>query len=383
MRPSLRFLAVAVLGWAGFRAWAIGSLPDLDLFQVGRSEAKTPPIVQTQFPAIEPVELATPMLPAADQAVPQPAAVAESAPAGRYVQGLVGVPVAMRPGVVAVYQLPPPASPQLPEPRQPTRISTQLASFNLAGYSVLPPLGEGPLSQINGLSAPVSRPSGGVPGQSVPVLEPRRIDRWQLTTWALLRNQQTGIAGSHSLAAGGQLGASQAGARLMYNLTRQIALAARTSSEVGRRGGEIAAGVRVQPFAHIPVWLTAERRQAIGRYGGGRDAFALFAEGGVYDLPLLWRFSLDSYLQGGIVGARSRDLFVDGALTATRPVFSRFSAGFGIWGGAQPGLYRIDAGPRITMRVRGNVKLHLDWRQRLRGNARPGSGPALTLAGDF
>ena len=383
MRPSLRFLAVAVLGWAGFRAWAIGSLPDLDLFQVGRSEAKTPPIVQTQFPAIEPVEPATPMLPATDEPLAQPAATAQSLPSGRYVQGLVGVPVAMRPGVVAVYQLPPPARPQLPQPRQPARISTQLASFNLAGYSVLPPLGEGPLSQINGLSAPVSRPSGGVPGQSVPVLEPRRIDRWQLTTWALLRSQQTGIAGSRSLAAGGQLGASQAGARLMYNLTGQIALAARTSSEVGRRGGEIAAGVRVQPFAHLPIWLTAERRQAIGRYGGGRNAFALFAEGGVYDLPLPWRFSLDSYLQGGIVGARSRDLFVDGALTATRPVFSRFSAGFGIWGGAQPGLYRIDAGPRITMRVRGNVKLHLDWRQRLRGNARPGSGPALTLAGDF
>jgi hypothetical protein len=38
---------------------------------------------------------------------------------------------------------------------------------------------------------------------------------------------------------------------------------------------------------------------------------------------------------------------------------------------------------RVTMRVRKNVKLHLDWRQKLAGNARPGSGPALTLAGDF
>jgi hypothetical protein len=133
MRPSLRFLAVAVLGWAGFRAWTLGSLPDLDLFQVGRSEAKTPPIVQTQFPAIEPVEPATPMLPATDEPLAQPAATAQSPPSGRYVQGLVGVPVAMRPGVVAVYQLPPPARPQLPQPRQPARISTQLASFNLAG----------------------------------------------------------------------------------------------------------------------------------------------------------------------------------------------------------------------------------------------------------
>jgi hypothetical protein len=47
----------------------------------------------------------------------------------------------------------------------------------------------------------------------------------------------------------------------------------------------------------------------------------------------------------------------------------------------QPGVYRIDAGPRLTMRVRRNVKVHIDWRQRLSGNALP--GPAVTLAGDF
>jgi hypothetical protein len=258
-----------------------------------------------------------------------------------------------------------------------------MRDYQLAGYSVLPPLGDGPLALTSTLSAPVSRPARSIPGESVPVLERSRIDRWRLSTWALLRSQQTGIAGSRSLATGGQLGASQAGARLLYNFNRQFALSARTSSEIGRRGGEVAAGVRVQPFAHLPVWLTAERRQAIGRYGGGRSAFAVFAEGGVYGMPLPWRFTLDSYLQGGVVGARSRDLFIDGGLAVTRPVFSRFSAGFGLWGGAQPGLYRVDAGPRITMRVRNNLKVHLDWRQRLKGNARPGSGPAVTLSGDF
>jgi hypothetical protein len=289
----------------------------------------------------------------------------------------------MRPGIVAVYQLPPARASHLPEPPQPARYSMPMQEYRLAGYSVLPPLGDGPLALASSLSAPVSRPARSVPGESVPVLERSRIDRWQLSTWALLRSQQTGIAGSQSLATGGQLGASQAGARLLYNLNRQLALSARTSSEIGRRGGEVAAGVRVQPFAHLPVWLTAERRQAIGRYGGGRSAFALFAEGGVYGMPLPWRFTLDSYLQGGVVGARSRDLFIDGGFAVTRPVFSRFSAGFGVWGGAQPGLYRVDAGPRVTMRLRNNLKVHLDWRQRLKGNARPGSGPALTLSGDF
>ena len=383
MRPSLRFLGVAVLGWAGVRAATLGVLPGAELFQVEPSEAKPPPIVATQFPAIEPIEPATPMIPAADSSAAPGAAAAAAAPQGPYVRGVVGVPVAMRPGIVAVYQLPPARASRLPEPPQPTRYSTAMQDYKLAGYSVLPPLGEGPLSLVSNLSAPVSRPERSVPGESVPVLERSRIDRWQLSTWALLRSQQTGIAGSQSLATGGQLGASQAGARLLYNLNRQLALSARTSSEVGRRGGEVAAGVRVQPFAHFPVWLTAERRQAIGRYGGGRSAFALFGEGGVYGMPLPWRFTLDSYLQGGVVGARTRDLFIDGGFAVTRPVFSRFSAGFGVWGGAQPGLYRLDAGPRITMRVRDNLKVHLDWRQRLRGNARPGSGPALTLSGDF
>jgi len=84
-----------------------------------------------------------------------------------------------------------------------------------------------------------------------------------------------------------------------------------------------------------------------------------------------------------VVGAKSRDLFVDGGLTVTRRIFSKYSAGFGIWGGAQPGLVRLDAGPRVTLKLRRNMKVHLDWRQKLAGNARPGSGPALTLAGDF
>ena len=81
------------------------------------------------------------------------------------------------------------------------------------------------------------------------------------------------------------------------------------------------------------------------------------------------------------MGLRSRDLFVDGALAITRPVYRTLSAGFGVWGGAQPGLYRL--GPRVSMQVRKNVRVHFDYRQRLAGNALPGSGPAITLAADF
>jgi hypothetical protein len=94
-------------------------------------------------------------------------------------------------------------------------------------------------------------------------------------------------------------------------------------------------------------------------------------------------FLLNTNRQGGVAGFRSRDRFVDGFLTLTRPVYKQMSAGFGVSGGAQPGVYRVDAGSRVSMRVRRNVQVHFDWRQRLAGNAVPGSDPAATLSGDF
>ena len=359
MRPSLRFLAIAVVGWVGVRAASLGMLPGGELFRIERSEAKTPPIVPTQFPPIEPVALVQPAAaPAQYAAYAQPAVQPVTVPV--YYSAAVSTPAVPRsPHLDAL----------LPMPRR-------------SLYGSNPALDDMPMTRLAAVSMPAR---SSLPVETTPAALPLRpkLDRLQLSSWALLRSQQTGVAGSRSLASGGQLGASQAGARLIYNFNRQLALAARVSSEVGRRGGEVAAGIRVRPLVNIPVWLTAERRQRIGRFGGGRSDFALFAEAGLYQRPLPWSFSLDSYLQGGVVGVRSRDLFIDGALAVTRPVYRNFSLGFGIWGGAQPGLSRLDAGPRLTMQVRRNLKVHADWRQKLAGNARPGSGPALTLAGDF
>jgi hypothetical protein len=229
-----------------------------------------------------------------------------------------------------------------------------------------------------------TRSSVTAPMQSTaPSITAARLDRIQLTMWAMLRGRQTLTGAPTSLASGGTLGGSQAGARLFYNFSPTLSAVVRTSSDVGRRGGEVAGGVRVRPLRSIPLWITAERRQALGSYGGGRSAFALFAEGGVYDRPMPWGFMLDGYAQAGVVGMRSRDLFADGGATFTRPLYRQFSGGFGIWGGVQPGLYRVDAGPRLTMKVRRNLRVHLDYRQRLVGNAEPGSGPTVTLAGDF
>jgi hypothetical protein len=249
-------------------------------------------------------------------------------------------------------------------------------------YSPIPKLDDWPLSRIASAAMPSRRSTTNAGQQSLPqpILQ-ARLDRLQLSAWALLRGQP----GAPGLATGGTLGGSQAGARLTYQVSPLLAASLRSSSPVGggARGGEIAAGIRVTPFRTIPVSLTAERRQAIGSTGGGRSAFAMFVEGGVYQRPIAWGFDLDAYAQAGVVGVRSRDLFADGAFTLTRPLYGRFSAGLGMWGGVQPGLYRVDAGPRLSMKVRSNMRVHLDWRQRLAGTAEPGSGPAVTLAADL
>jgi hypothetical protein len=391
MRPSLRFLALVVVGWVGVRWAMVGSFPGAALFEPARSEAKgTSDLVQTQFPTIAPLPAAATTqgvlgAPFGSDAQPQAAAMpiyyygvqSVQVPLGPVRTRTAGVPVYFGVGSVRVPLSP--ASPDLGAP-----LTAIMPTPQPAIDPRYAPLDDFQLARLASLAWPQHSSAVVAAGQSVPALPANHIDRLQLSMWAMLRSTQSLVsAPAPSLATGGTLGGSQAGARLFYNFNRRMAAVLRFSNEVGRRGGEAALGVRVHPLQSIPVWVTAERRQAIGKYGDGRSAWALFAEGGLYDRPVGGGFLLSGYAQGGVVGARRRDLFVDGAMTVTRPVYKKFSAGLGVWGGAQPGAYRVDVGPRVTMRVRNNVRVHFDYRQRVAGNARPGSGPTVTLAGDF
>jgi hypothetical protein len=329
-------------------------IPGAQLFAVKPTAAKSEPVMATQFPEIAPIE-------------PAPATIPPP-----YQPAFLPYPVAgaIRPIIVPVdyvYRTSAPLPPRqgvwnLPEPRR-------------IFYSPSDQPGDWEVSRLAAAAMPAQSRVTEPMQSTAPSVVAQRLDRIQLTMWAMLRGQQQ-LIGSTPLASGGQIGGSQAGARLFYNFTPAIAAVVRSSSEVNRRGGEVGVGIRVHPLRSIPVWITAERRVQLGRYGGGRDAFALFAEGGIYDRPMPWDFTLDGYVQAGIVGLSSRDLFADGAVAFTRPVYRQFSAGFGVWGGVQPELYRIDAGPRLTMKVRRNVRVHVDWRQRVAGNAQPGSGPS-------
>ena len=378
MSASIRFLGLAVLAWAGVRAASLGLLPGMEgIAPVARAAttaglppaaaarpqaalmAGTSPLPGTAYPAYAPYPAYgayPPYPPYPPYAYPQPVAVP-------YYYALpASLPAARRRQPSAWDGIDPAPAPLfndwgLAAPRQET---------GLAAATIEPEPGM------------ASGPAGQAPGPAGAPLA-KKFDRLQLSAWALLR----GSWGPGAMATGGTLGGSQVGARLTYHFSPSLAASLRSSSSVGGvRYAEVAAGVRWKPLASVPVALNFERRQALNRWGG-RDAFALFAEGGLYQTPVFGLANLDLYAQGGVVGLRSRDLFFDGAATFTRPVWKRLSAGIGVWGGTQPGLYRVDAGPRLSYDVGRGIRLHADYRQRLVGEAMPASGPALTIAGDF
>lgn len=250
----------------------------------------------------------------------------------------------------------------------------------------------GAARMILAAAAPMARTPELSPGPSTlakmpqfPPLPPFRLHipegppRWSASAWLLVRDDSSGAA----LAPGGTLGGSQAGARLTYALGGGLALSTRFYIPLRQTSGaEAAAGIDWRPIPALSVSLLAERRQRLGR--DGRNAFALTVYGGTSQ-SLTPRTRLDLYGQAGMVGLRSRDLFVDGTARLSRRI-GPVEVGAGAWGAAQPGLSRLDAGPSLSWRLPvtgANFRLQADWRFRITGDAAPRSGPALTLAADF
>lgn len=276
--------------------------------------------------------------------------------------------------------------------------------FGAEGYSQpLPALEQWPAI---GTAGPFSLGGGATPRwgkQADPApLASAQANRWSVDAWAMLRPPREGVyrlddpdAGINpGLAPAGSLGGSQAGMRITWkplssfgvHLRASTALIpkGRSASSQALAGGEGSLGVSWQPLKAIPVRVMAERRQRLGSaLGGGRNAWALLAEGGIYDRALPFGLTLDGYGQAGVIGANRRDLFADGGFTATYPFMPRFAVGGGMWGGIQPGLSRLDAGPRLSYQLRPGLRAHLDYRFRLTGNADPVNGPAFTLAAGF
>lgn len=209
---------------------------------------------------------------------------------------------------------------------------------------------------------------------ALPVADPAK--RWSISSWLLLRD-------GNGLGVGRapQLGGSQAGVRIDRSIGSGFALTARFAAALRGRQREIAPGVSWQPGA-LPVRITVEQRIAID---GGRSGTAIGIAGGVWQ-ALPGGLQLESYGQTGAFASRRGDAYADGMLRIARPVIGGIDIGVGTWGGAQRGAERLDIGPSLGVRLPiadGTARLTLDWRQRIAGNAAPGSGPALTLGTDF
>jgi len=161
---------------------------------------------------------------------------------------------------------------------------------------------------------------------------------------------------------------------------QRIAAYGRVTSPLSGKGREAALGLEWQP-TRAPVRLIAERRFGLDGNPGGTGL------GAIAGIDREWRgFRLEAYGQAGAVLRRRAEPYADGAARGTRTVSAagpvRLALGAGTWGAAQRDAQRLDIGPSATLAVH-NLRLALDWRQRVAGEARPGSGLALTLGADF
>lgn len=218
-----------------------------------------------------------------------------------------------------------------------------------------------------------------VTGYRLPAARPHRLGGG---SWIVLRD------GDRSDASTGQLGGSQAGVRITYGVdeAHRLAASARLSTPLAGRGAEAAIGLDWQPTL-APIHILTEERIALD---GGRSGPMLGVVGGYGPAPVFHGLTVEAYGQAGGVARRGGGLFADGAVRASRRLAGidrlALDGGIGAWGGAQPRLSRFDIGPTIGLTIgRGPRPLRLvaDWRQRVAGRARPGSGPALSLAHDM
>lgn len=224
-------------------------------------------------------------------------------------------------------------------------------------------------------------PTGALPRPAAPVLIPQSAQpsRWSASAWLVTRR------GASS--GGAMLGGDQAGLRVAYHPgSGRIALFARLTTPLAGRGSEAAAGIEWQPTT-APVRVVVEYRAGLDGTPGGP---AMGVVAGLYAVPLPLDFSLEAYGQAGAVARARIDPFADGALRVTRQIATaggaRLDLGAGAWGAAQRGVTRLDIGPSAVASVPvgdNALRLALDWRERVAGNAQPGSGPALSVGADF
>lgn len=283
----------------------------------------------------------------------------------------------------------PPAVPSAPLPYHPLRRAFSTVPGDIAKADFLHFLttsggishhqdSEGP-DHARGLTTPTAQPAPLPPHQPA--------GRWRASAWLLWRRGSGTASGA---VAAGQLGGSQAGLRVEYELipqafSRAVAYSRLSSALDHPAAPEGAVGLSIQPIRTIPVSFAAERRIALSREA--RNANAVMMVGGFGPVEVIPAIQIEGYAQTGIVGFRRHDGFIDGKLSAfTRLPDTQIRLGAALSGGAQPHVSRLDIGPEIQLPIplpQVTARISFELRMRIAGNARPVSGPTVTLATDF
>ena len=394
----LAALALVLMGWVGLRAVAWELALDANVQDVAASPAPAPqPHHVSPKSASRRAPVGTALVHVGNGGVTDPADMPRVAPARSFVPTPLLAPLQPVPAPsvaplrdpATLGPQPVPAAPQPLAIGQSPAVGQPLPANRIAvagGHQMLwiaatallpfPPLGL--------RSAPAAQSAA--PPAAV------TTSRWSGDGWLLLRRGNGTIAPGPSV---GSYGASQAGAVLRYRLIsgdphRLNAYVRGTGALNGSREQQVALGLAARPLARIPVTAMAELRGQ--RDGSGqhlRPALALVTELPPQKLPL--GFTGEVYVQGGYVGGRYATAFIDGLARAERPVTNlgkfRLRAGAGAWGAKQRGAARLDVGPTASVTFRladtASARLAADWRFRVGGDAKPDSGPALTLSAGF
>lgn len=225
-------------------------------------------------------------------------------------------------------------------------------------------------------------------------------NRFAIDAWLFAR-AGGGIA---PIGGGSQYGGSQTGAIARYMLgdgsaAAPMLFARATRALSGPSQAELAFGVSARPIANLPVRVAAEQRLALDDSGFSRPS--LYAVTEIPRASLPHGASLDVYAQAGAIGVDNPAWFFDLQMVAQKPLVESagktVSVGAGLWSGGQgpigsevasgvASVARLDIGPRaaLNLSVAGQpAQLSVDWRQRIAGNAAPGSGPAMTVSTRF
>ena len=189
------------------------------------------------------------------------------------------------------------------------------------------------------------------------------------------------------------LGGGQAGGRLKYSIPSpasplRLSASARLARPLRGQGLEVSPVLSIAAGQDIPIEMIIERR--IRPEKGAKDQWGLLIASGISPKQIRPGISVEGFAQAGVVGTRKPIPFAQIGLGLHQSIYDgtglQAKVGAGFWADGQGKVGRIDIGPELAAVAKigkQSLRLSAQWRIKVAGNAKPGSGPALSVATSF